>query len=163
MAGQVSDGQAAFRLRPGGVGDAGFLDRMAPRLAAQGHLPWHDDATILAFQRAYIAEALQEARKDGLYLVAEDPDGKAIGLALACAAKDEISGEPAGMLRILVVDEAQEGRGVAHGLMLEVEGWARGRGYRLLLLDVFAANGRAQEFYGRRGFKPDFLRLIAEI
>ena len=163
MAGQVTDGAAAFRLRPGKDVDADFLERMAPRLAAQGHLPWHDDTTILAFQRAYIAEALRDARKDGLYLVAEDPDGKAIGLALACAAQDEISGEPAGMLRILVVDEAREGQGVAHGLMVGVEGGARGRGYRLLLLDVFAANNRAQDFYDRRGFRPDFLRMIAEL
>jgi len=163
MAGRVSDGMAAFRLRPGGDEDADFLERMAPRLAAQSHLPWHDDATILAFQRAYIAEAVQEARKDGLYLVAEDPDRKPIGVVLACAAKDEISGEPAGMLRILVVDETQEGKGVAHSLMVAVEGWVRGRGYRLLLLDVFAANSRARDFYGKRGFRPDFLRLIAEV
>lgn len=163
MTEQVSGKGAVFRLRPGTDGDAAFLERMTPRLAAQGDLPWHDGATILAFQHAYIAEALAEARNDGLYLVAEGTGGEAIGLVIACATADEISGEPAGMLRILVVDEPWEGKGVANGLMTAVEGWARGRGYRLLLLDVFAANSRAREFYGRRGFRPDFLRLIAEI
>lgn len=155
--------EGALRLRPGTEEDMPFLERMTPRLAAQGKLPWHEEKTILAFQRAYIAEALEEARRDGLYLVATDEAGQAVGLAIACAAVDEISGEPAGMLRILVVDEAQEGTGVAARLMEAVNAWAGGRGYRLMLLDVFAANDRAQEFYARRGFRPDFIRMISEI
>ena len=157
----ASDGR--WRLRPGQDADKAFIERMTPRLAAQGKLPWHDKATILAFQRAYIAESLRDAAEDGLYLVAEDERGRPVGLAIAIMSEDEISGEAAGLLRILAVDESAEGQGLASELMRAVEDWARGRGWRLLLLDVFAANGRAQNFYARRGFAPDYIRMVATL
>ena len=40
------------------------------------------------------------------------------------------------------------------------EAWARARGYRLLSLDVFADNRRAIDFYGRRGFKRETIRMV---
>lgn len=44
--------------------------------------------------------------------------------------------------------------------MAEAEAWARSRGYRLLSLDVFAGNQRAVDFYKRRGFEPETIRMV---
>ena len=44
--------------------------------------------------------------------------------------------------------------------MAAAEDWARGRGYRLLSLDVFADNKRAVEFYERRGFRCETFRMV---
>ena len=55
--------------------------------------------------------------------------------------------------------EAAEGHGVAQRLMLGVEDWARGKGFRLIGLDVFANNRRARAFYRRMGYAEDSLRL----
>jgi ribosomal protein S18 acetylase RimI-like enzyme len=44
--------------------------------------------------------------------------------------------------------------------MAAAEDWARGRGYRLLSLDVFADNRRAVDFYRRGGFKTETRRMV---
>jgi ribosomal protein S18 acetylase RimI-like enzyme len=44
--------------------------------------------------------------------------------------------------------------------MSAAEEWARGRGYRLLSLDVFADNKRAIELYERRGFRSETFRMV---
>jgi ribosomal protein S18 acetylase RimI-like enzyme len=43
------------------------------------------------------------------------------------------------------------------------EAWARGRGYRLLTLDVFAGNERARSFYRRLGYGEDSLSMAKEL
>jgi len=41
-----------------------------------------------------------------------------------------------------------------------VEDWTRAAGFRLLELEVFAANARARAFYGGLGFREDYLCLV---
>jgi hypothetical protein len=43
--------------------------------------------------------------------------------------------------------------------MDEAESWARARGYRFLLLDVFGSNATARRFYARKSYIADSLRL----
>lgn len=56
--------------------------------------------------------------------------------------------------------EGAEGTGIAHRLMQEAETWARAQGYRFLCLDVFADNRQAVEFYERRDFQTETLRMV---
>ena len=44
-------------------------------------------------------------------------------------------------------------------LMAGAEAWARARGFRVLTLDVFAANARARAFYARLGYLEQTLKL----
>ena len=74
--------------------------------------------------------------------------------------KDGVTEEPCGYVSLLALAKEAEGQGLAHRLMQAAEDWARDRGYRLLSLDVFADNKRAVEFYERRGFRSETLRMV---
>jgi phosphinothricin acetyltransferase len=51
-------------------------------------------------------------------------------------------------------------RGVGRALLDAAECWARGRGYRLLTLNVFVGNTRAHGLYERAGYEPEQTRMI---
>jgi ribosomal protein S18 acetylase RimI-like enzyme len=76
-----------------------------------------------------------------------------------------IDGEAAGTghsrayVDILVVAPESEGQGVGQMLLRHIEAWARDRGCREVVLDVFTGNEAAFAFYARRGYRPDHVRL----
>ena len=81
------------------------------------------------------------------------------GRMLLVATEDGLSGTQAGYVSIIAVGAESEGRGVAKRLMEEAESWAKARGCRFLLLDVFGSNETARRFYERSGYVADSLRL----
>jgi GNAT superfamily N-acetyltransferase len=87
-------------------------------------------------------------------------DGRRLGYIHLRPARDGVTDEPCGYVSLLATTPEAEGMGVAHRLMEAAEDWARGRGYRLLSLDVFADNTRAVAFYERRGFRSETFRMV---
>jgi GNAT superfamily N-acetyltransferase len=71
-----------------------------------------------------------------------------------------VTDEPCGYVSLLALTEEAEGQGIAHLMMQAAESWARAQGYRFLCLDVFADNRHAVEFYERRGFQTETLRMV---
>jgi GNAT superfamily N-acetyltransferase len=72
---------------------------------------------------------------------------------------DYFTGHPRAYVDILVVGPEAEGQGVGRALLQHVEGWARARGFREVVLDVFAGNEGATAFYERCGYRPDHVRM----
>ena len=93
-------------------------------------------------------------------LIACAEDGKRLGYIHLRPGKDAVTDEPYGYISLLATTKEAEGSGVATRLMTAAEDWARGRGYRLLSLDVFADNRRAVDFYRRGGFKTETRRMV---
>ncbi len=60
----------------------------------------------------------------------------------------------------LVVAKEGEGQGIGAALIQASEAWAREHGFRLLTLNVFIENTRAQKLYERLGFEQDTLQYI---
>ena len=87
-------------------------------------------------------------------------DGRRLGYIRLRPATDGVTDEACGYISLLATTPEAEGTGVAARLMAAAEDWARGRGYRLLSLDVFADNKRAVEFYERRGFRCETFRMV---
>lgn len=148
-----------FRLRPAADGDRDFMFGLAPRLAAVADLPWHDARDLIAFQHRYMNLAFARPKDEIVTLIAEREDGVPLGFVHAEASTDSVTLEPCGYVTVLAISEAAEGQGVARRLMEGVEDWARGKGFRLIGLDVFANNQRARAFYERMGYVEDSLRL----
>jgi GNAT superfamily N-acetyltransferase len=77
--------------------------------------------------------------------------GRPVGLAGGVPA----DGDPtAAELFSMWVDPDARGRGVAAALTDAVVGWARGRGYRRVWLEVASGNDTATRTYARYGFAP---------
>jgi GNAT superfamily N-acetyltransferase len=81
------------------------------------------------------------------------------GIIVVHPDKDYFTGHPRAYVDILVVAPEAEGQGVGRALLRHVEEWARERGFREVVLDVFAGNSSAIAFYDRVGYRPDHIRL----
>jgi GNAT superfamily N-acetyltransferase len=112
------------------------------------------------FQDRYMAATFDAVEAGAQTLVACTPDGRRLGYIHMRPGKDGVTEEPCGYVSLLAIEKDAEGHGLAHRLMQAAEDWARGRGYRLLSLDVFADNRRAVDFYERRGFRSETLRMV---
>lgn len=93
-------------------------------------------------------------------LIACGGDGRRLGYIRLRPGKDGVTDKPCGYISLLATTKEAEGSRVATRLMTAAEDWARGLGYRLLSLDVFADNRRAVDFHRRGGFKTETRRMV---
>jgi GNAT superfamily N-acetyltransferase len=149
----------AVIIRKAAAADRPFLDSLDDRLIAEAAGPGLSRADFAAFQASYTKSALDAPPPGAVTLLAEDEAGTPLGYIHLEPTEDMLSGATVGYVSILAVTAEAEGRGVASRLMQEAEEWARGLGYRFLLLDVFGSNATAQRFYERKGYAADSLRL----
>lgn len=149
-----------FELRAARPEDRSFLQSLSPRLSGVPGPAWHDLAAMEGFQDRYMASTFAAVDQAAQTLVAWSADGKRLGYIHMRPGKDGVTDEPCGYVSLLAVDEKAEGMGIARRMMAEAEAWARARGYRFLCLDVFADNRHAVDFYERRGFRTETLRMV---
>jgi len=142
--------------------DRSFIIELSPQLAEVADLKWHTDAMVQKFQDDYITEMLDQVEGLQTTLIAEE-DGLAMGFVHAREIKDSISEETCGTVPLLAVAPTAQGRGIGKMLMVAAENWSREQGHRLLHLEVFANNVKAQEFYQKIGFQPETLVMIKPI
>ena len=150
----------AIKLRPSCPEDRDLQNRLSPRLSGVPGPAWHDLAAMEGFQDRYMKATLTAVDPAAQTLVAWSADGKRLGYIHMRPFKDGVTDEPCGYVSLLALAEEAEGRGIAHLMMQEAETWARAQGYRFLCLDVFADNRHAVEFYERRGFQTETLRMV---
>lgn len=110
-----------------------------------------------------MAATLGTPAENAITLVATGKDGQRLGYIHAHPGKDGVTDEPCGYVAIIAVEKDAEGQGVAGLLMKRAEDWARASGFRFLSLDVFATNQHAVDFYARRGFLPETIRLVKPV
>ena len=151
----------AVIIRPADPADTEFLSSLSTRLSGVPGPSWHDLAAMEGFQARYMGETFASPALDGAStLIAWSSDGRRLGYIHMRPGKDGVTEEPCGYVSLLALEKDAEGTGVARRLMAEAEAWGRSRGYRLLSLDVFADNQRAVDFYKRRGFEAETLRMV---
>jgi GNAT superfamily N-acetyltransferase len=150
----------AIELRTARPEDRDFLLSLSPRLSGVPGPAWHDLKAMEGFQDRYMASTFSAVDAAAQTLVAWSHQGERLGYIHMRPFKDGVTDEPCGYVSLLALAEGAEGHGIAHQLMQEAETWARAQGYRFLALDVFADNRHAVEFYERRGFQTETLRMV---
>ncbi len=149
----------AIVIRPATAADRAFLELLDDRLIAEAFVPGITRENLVAFQSHYTSVALSDGTPGAATLLAVDGVERPLGYIHLEPHEDILAGTTSGYVSILAVTAEAEGRGVATRLMEAAEAWALDRGYRFLLLDVFASNESARRFYARRGFTDESLRL----
>jgi GNAT superfamily N-acetyltransferase len=104
--------------------------------------------------------SLLEALRDRDQLVVALEGGVPLGLAWVIATR---ALDRSAYLRLLLVAEGQQSRGLGGALLADAERKARASGCRHLVLLVTTANRRARSFYARHGYRhvgnlPSFVR-----
>jgi GNAT superfamily N-acetyltransferase len=146
-------------LRPATTDDRAFIDSLSLRLSSVPRPAWHDLAAMEGFQDGHMAASFDPIEGASTVIACAE-DGRRLGYIHLRPGKDGVTDEPCGYISLLATTKEAEGSGVATRLMAAAEDWARGLGYRLLSLDVFADNRRAVDFYRRGGFKTETRRMV---
>ncbi len=147
-------------IREASDADTDFLFSLAPRLAGVPRPPWQTTDAMTGFQDRFMQATLRPPQEESLTLVAIGGDGRRLGYVHAHASRDGVTDEPCGHVAIIALEADAEGQGVAGRLMAGAEAWGRAQNWRLLSIDVFAANCHALDFYVRGGFHPETVRLV---
>jgi GNAT superfamily N-acetyltransferase len=150
---------STITLRPATADDRAFIDSLSQRFSDVPHVSWHDIPAMEGFQARHTAASFAPVEGEST-VIACDGDGQRLGYIHLRPGRDGVTDEPCGYISLIATTAEAEGRGVATRLMAAAEDWARGRGYRLLSLDVFADNRRAVDFYRRGGFKTETRRMV---
>jgi ribosomal protein S18 acetylase RimI-like enzyme len=139
--------------------DSEFIFSLSPRLADVAQLSWHSETMMQKMQDAYITQVLNSTDQPQMTFIAEI-DNEAVGFIHACSHHDSISNELCATIPLLAVSKSANRCGVGSALMTAAEKWARAQDYRLLHLEVFANNDKAQSFYQRIGFNKETLHMV---
>lgn len=101
-----------------------------------------------------MAERLSKVRAEqiGEAIVAQDQNGRVLGWAHVVP-RLQLEHEPYAELAGLVVDESVRSGGVGAALLDAAEGWARARGFAMMLVRSRVTRERAHRFYEREGYE----------
>ena len=150
-------GVSDVAIRPFSIEDLQFLTRVAPRMHPGQTASPRDPAT---FDRFFSDMGDGNfLTKPGAQAFVATIDGQSCGVISFYPDRDYFTDHPRVYVDNLAVTQESEGKGVGRALLDYVERWARGHGYREVVLDVFAGNQRAIAFYERQGYRPDHIRM----
>ncbi len=149
-------------IREAQKSDHAFIFGLSPCLAEVAQLEWHTDDAIQKMQDDYISEMLAETSQANATFIAEINDVP-LGFVHVRTNKDSISGETSGTIPLLAVLPKSQGLGLGKLLIKQAETWAKNLGCRLLHLEVFANNKKADSFYQNIGFIPETVHMIKPI
>ena len=149
-------------IREAEESDHSFIFELSPYLAEVAQLEWHSDDVIHKMQDDYIYEMLAKTSKPNITFIAET-NNVSLGFIHVRTHEDGISGETCGTIPLLAVSPESQGLGLGKLLVEHGEKWAKSLGCRLLHLEVFANNKKADNFYQNIGFKPETFHLIKTI
>lgn len=152
-------GIPSITLRNAGTADEPAIHRLTEQLATFPLPPWRSPEEIARADHALLAEALRAPHSGTLVLLAEDSDGRPVGVLFVSTRADYFTGSPHAHVEVLALDPAAQGQGLGRRLMEEAERWARGRGYGAITLNVFDGNTRALALYERLGYRTETRHL----
>jgi GNAT superfamily N-acetyltransferase len=153
----------AILIRAFNPADAGFVLSLAPRFSEFDLPEWRSLEEIDNTSRDRLQKAVEESRSDSAIFIAEEESGESVGFVHVETETDYFTGKKQGRISDLAVAKSRETRGVGLRLLEAAEDWARGQGYDLLSLIVFAGNTRARQLYDTYGFVPEVMKYVKSI
>lgn len=148
-----------MRIRRAESTDREWIAALIPRLHEFGPPPHRAIEAMNASEGAATLAAI-DGGDERIVLVAEDATGGRLGFVHLETATDFFTRERHGHVSTIVVAPEAERRGVGRALLAAAEDWCRGRGYRLLSLNVFERNEAARRLYERAGFAVDTIKYL---
>ncbi len=136
---------------------------LLPRLAAF-EIPESRTADHLWVHDAALMRDWIEGKTDNcLMQVAENSEGKIVGVSMVTLRPELLSHEPSAHLEALAVADGAEGQGIGQMLLKFAEDEAIANGALTITLHVFSSNKRARALYERSGYDGELMRYIKPI
>ncbi|KON90004.1 alanine acetyltransferase [Sporosarcina globispora] len=152
-----------MNIRPYKETDKDFLVSLSTRFAECNLMGWRDPQKMEEAQLKIAKESLNDPSPDTEIFVAEEETGELLGFLEVKPHKDFLSGIEQGNIVAIAVSSKGEGKGIGKRLMEKAEEWAHQNGYHQLVLNVFAKNDRAVNFYKHLNYETEVLKMVKEI
>ncbi|MEK3817540.1 GNAT family N-acetyltransferase [Cytobacillus sp. FSL W8-0315] len=152
-----------MNIRPYKETDKDFLVSLSTRFAESNLMGWRDPEKMEETQLKIAKESLNDPAPGTEIFVAEEETGELLGFIEVKPHKDFLSGIEQGNIVAIAVSSKGEGKGVGKRLMEKAEEWAHQKGYHQIILNVFAKNDRAVNFYKHLNYETEVLKMVKEI
>ncbi|HLO11613.1 MAG TPA: GNAT family N-acetyltransferase [Pseudoneobacillus sp.] len=143
--------------------DRDFIITISNRFNEFDFMGWRDEVRMREAQNRIARESLEHQDSDSDMYIAEDETGERIGFLHLTKNIDYFTGEEQGYISSIAVSKEGEGKGIAKKLMQKAEEWSQQKGYKQLVLHVFANNERAIRFYQHLSFETEIVKMVKEI
>jgi ribosomal protein S18 acetylase RimI-like enzyme len=153
----------SFRIREMNESDHDFILRLSSRFIEFPLMPWRNKEKMLEAQIHLSKESLAAKPPEAWIFVAEDSLQNRLGYIQLAVKTDFFTREKQGAILAIAVAKEHEGKGVAKLLMRHAENWARTKGLRQLVLNVFANNNRARQFYQMLGYQTETMKMVKDL
>ncbi|MEK4198402.1 GNAT family N-acetyltransferase [Cytobacillus sp. FSL K6-0265] len=108
-----------------------------------------------------MAQASIDENSDNIFVA--DEEGVFLGYIECRIEEDYFSKEKQVYISAIVVTAEGEGKGVGRQLMRFAETWAKEKGIKVLVLEVFSENQRAVQFYEHIGYSQEIVKMTKVI
>lgn len=140
--------------------DKEFIIGLASRFTEIDYLDFRNRTKMLKKQEEMALESV-ENNKSNIFIA--EKDGQYLGYIELKDWVDYFTRERQGYVASLAVTRGAEGTGVGTLLLKKAEDWAKQKGYKELVLQVFTANQRAIKLYESLGYEPDISVMVKQI
>lgn len=140
--------------------DKEFIIGLASRFTEIDYLDFRNRTKMLKKQEEMALESV-ENNKSNIFIA--EKDGQYLGYIELKDWVDYFTRERQGYVASLAVTRDAEGTGVGTLLLKKAEDWAKQKGYKELVLQVFTANQRAIKLYESLGYEPDISVMVKQI
>jgi ribosomal protein S18 acetylase RimI-like enzyme len=152
-----------MRIRAYRESDRDFLVGLARRFMDFELMGWRDPTVMEEAQVKLARESADSPGAGTEIFVAEEETGELLGFVELQPRVDALSGVEQGYIAAIAVSVQGEGKGTGKRLMLTAEDWARRKGYKQLVLNVFMNNERAVNFYRHLHYEMEVAKMVKEL
>lgn len=143
--------------------DKPFIVGLAVRVMDFELMSWRDPHKMEEAQLRIAQESIENLSPGTEIFVAEDEQGELLGFLEVEPHYDKLNATEQGSIVAIAVSQKGEGQGVGKGLMAKAEEWAKEKGYRQLILQVFHNNQRALRFYKQLHYEVEVVKMVKEL
>ncbi|WP_442598894.1 GNAT family N-acetyltransferase [Neobacillus sp. D3-1R] len=143
--------------------DRKFIISLAERFNEFAFMGWRDPQAMNEAQVRMAKESFGQKDSDSDMFIAENENQVRLGFLHMSKNEDYFTGEKQGYISSIVVSKEGEGKGIAKKLMKTAEEWSIQKGYKQIVLHVFANNERAIRFYEHLNYETEIVKMVKEI
>jgi ribosomal protein S18 acetylase RimI-like enzyme len=143
--------------------DNDFIVGLSSRCNEFEFMGWRDSKKMQDAQLQQAQNAINNTDPQSDIFVVEDENNNLLGFLHMTKSTDFFTGEEQGYLSWIAVSKEGEGKGIAKLLMEKAEEWTKNNGYKQLVLNVFANNKRAINFYSHLNFENEIIKMVKEL
>lgn len=152
-----------YHVREATAEDGDKMLKLLPRLASFDVPDRRTVREVWGRDQRQLQAWLDGKKPETFVLVAVDPDGSILGVAMTSMCEEFLSGKPSAHLEVLAVAAEAEGKGIGGALISRAEQAAVRNGALTMTLNVFHNNVRARRLYEKLDYDGEIIKYIKEL